>query len=40
MRGTVAVDTSGALQVQGLIAVNLTIIIWLAQVLFTQNIGF
>lgn len=40
MRGTVAVDTSGALQVQGLIAVNLTIVIWLAQALLSQYIGF
>lgn len=40
MRGTVAVDASGTLQVQGLIAVNLTIVVWLAQVLVTQYINF
>ncbi len=36
MRGGAAVDVSGAAQIQGLIAVNLTISIWLAEVLFTQ----
>ncbi len=40
MRGTAAIDASGTLQVQGLIAVNLTIVIWLAQVLVTQHISF
>lgn len=39
MRGTVAVDTSGTLQVQGLIAVNLTIAVWLAYALFSQYFG-
>ncbi|GIL09080.1 MAG: hypothetical protein BroJett033_5910 [Chloroflexota bacterium] len=39
MRGTVAVDASGTLQVQGLIAVNLTIAVWLAQVLVTQYLS-
>lgn len=36
MRGTIAVDISGAAQVQSMITVNLTIGIWLAQVLVVQ----
>jgi hypothetical protein len=36
MRGTLAVDASGAAQVQSLITINITIGIWLAQVLFVQ----
>jgi len=36
MRGGKAADTSGSLQVQGLVAANLTIGIWFAEVLFTQ----
>ncbi len=36
MRGGEAVDISGAIQVQSLITVNLTIGIWLVQVLLTQ----
>jgi 4-hydroxybenzoate polyprenyltransferase len=36
MRGTKAADTSGSLQVQGIVAANLTIGIWLGQVLFYQ----
>lgn len=38
MRGGVAADISGPAQIQGLIAVNLTIAVWLAQVIFTQVI--
>ncbi len=36
MRGGVAVDVSGAAQIQMLIAINLTVIVWLAQVLVYQ----
>lgn len=36
MRGTAAVDVSGAAQIQGVIIMNLTIAVWLAQVLYTQ----
>lgn len=36
MRGTIAADASGAAQIQSLITVNITIGIWLAQVLFVQ----
>ncbi len=36
MRGTKAADTSGSFQVQGIVAANLTIGIWLGQVLFYQ----
>lgn len=36
MRGTKAADTSGHLQVQGLMAANLTIAVWFAEVLFSQ----
>lgn len=36
MRGTAAVDASGAAQIQGVIIINLTIAVWLAQVLYTQ----
>lgn len=36
MRGGVAVDASGAMQIQSLIALNLIIGVWLAEALFTQ----
>jgi 4-hydroxybenzoate polyprenyltransferase len=36
MRGTKAADTSGSIQIQGIVAANLTIGIWLGQVLFSQ----
>jgi 4-hydroxybenzoate polyprenyltransferase len=36
MRGGAAADISGPAQIQGLIAVNITISIWLAEMLFTQ----
>lgn len=36
MRGGAAADASGSAQIQALIAVNITISIWLAEVLFTQ----
>jgi 4-hydroxybenzoate polyprenyltransferase len=36
MRGTMAVDSSGAAQIQGIIIMNLTIAVWLAQVLYMQ----
>lgn len=36
MRGTAVVEASGAAQVQGIIIMNLTIAVWLAQVLYTQ----
>jgi hypothetical protein len=36
MRGGIAVDASGMVQVRALIVVNLTIIAWLMQAIFTQ----
>jgi 4-hydroxybenzoate polyprenyltransferase len=36
MRGTIATDSSGAAQIQGMIVINLTIAVWLAQVLYAQ----
>lgn len=36
MRGTIAADSSGAAQIQGIIVINLTIAVWLAQVLYVQ----
>lgn len=36
MRGGVAVDASGAIQVQALLNVNIIILVWLSQVLVTQ----
>jgi 1,4-dihydroxy-2-naphthoate octaprenyltransferase len=36
MRGGKATDTSGSFQIQGLVAANLTIGIWFAEVLFSQ----
>ncbi|MBZ0292403.1 MAG: UbiA family prenyltransferase [Anaerolineae bacterium] len=38
MRGGAAADVTASAQIQGLIAVNLTIAVWLAQVLFVQVI--
>ncbi len=36
MRGQKTIDATGAAQIQGLIITNITVVVWLAQVLFTQ----
>jgi hypothetical protein len=36
MRGSVAVEASGMIQVQFLVVMNLTIAVWLAEVVFRQ----
>jgi 4-hydroxybenzoate polyprenyltransferase len=36
MRGQKTIDATGAAQVQGLVITNITVVAWLAQVLFTQ----
>jgi 4-hydroxybenzoate polyprenyltransferase len=40
MRGGQALEISGALQIQGLLVANMTVVSWLAAVLFRQVIGF
>lgn len=39
MRGGAAVEISGAMQIQGLLVANMTVVTWLAAVLFRQVVG-